>query len=249
MARGAEQIGNAKPVLLSVAVTFAFCLVGHLAYIRYALAPATPSQGHEARQDVEGPSSATEPARAAEKNCEALLRALAEAKAAETREECTPASEAAVADVGATEAERLREQGDRYMKANVEALEEELLSEKVDPEWAQKTEEGARRAVAATTRGMRLDDVTCRATFCRARLKHVDPSMRENDLMDLTLAPELSGQMLPYAPAGEEQTTVVYFARQGHILSGTSSGPTPSSPPSGNADSPVERPPEGPFAK
>jgi hypothetical protein len=240
-------MGHAKPVLLSVTATLAFCLVGHLAYNRYMLAPTTLSQGHEPRQDVEGPSSATAPTRAAEKNCEALLRALAEARAAETSKECTPVSpsltEGAAADGGTTEAERVREQVDRYLKANVEALEEEFFNEKVDPEWAQKTEEGARRAVAATTRGMRLDEVTCRSTFCRARLKHVDPSMRENDLMDLTLAPELSGQMLPYAPAGEEQTTVVYFARQGHILSGTSSGPTPSSPP--NADGPVEGPPGG----
>jgi len=172
----------------------------------------------------------------------ALLRALAEAKA-ETHEECAPASPSPTEEV--TEAERLRDQADRYLRSNVEALEEELVSEKVDPEWAQKTEEAARRAVAATTHGMRLDEVTCRATFCRARLKHVDPSWRENDLMDLTLAPELSGQLLPYAPAEEEPTTVVYFARQGHILSGTSSGPTPSSPPSGNADGPLDGPPGG----
>jgi len=179
----------------------------------------------------------------------AILRALADAKAPETREECPPVSpastEAAVVDADATEAERLKEQTERYLKANVEALEEDLISEKVDPEWAQQTEEAARRAVAATTHGMRLDEVTCRATFCRARLKHTDPSLRQNDLMDLTLAPELSGQLLPYAPVDEERTTVVYFARQGHVLSGTSSGPTPSSPPSANTDDPVQGPPPG----
>ena len=240
MARVAEQKGNRRSVIVAVAATFVVCLIGHLAYNRFVLAREQAPKADEPLADSEGSVSEKSPPRPSGQNGEvaaALLRAVA--KAAEDREACTPSpapteEEKAKAE-RARDDERLSEQARRYMKANVETLEEELGNEKVDAEWARKTEEAARRAVASTRNGMRLDDVTCRTTFCRARVTHVDSSMRGSDVMDLVALPEIAGQVLPYAPDDDGETTVIYFAREGHTLSVMSSGPPPSAPPSGTA--------------
>jgi len=250
MASIAEQRTSRRPVVVAVTATFVVCLMGHLAYNRFVLAPAARSESHFG---PEGPGPETATARASLEKGEreaAFLRALAAAKAAEGREGCKPApvptEEEKAAEREAREKERLAEQARRYLKANVETLEEDLRNEKVDVEWARKTEEAARRAVASTRHGMRLEEVTCRTTFCRGRVTHADSSLRETDVMDLVAVPEFSGQVFPYAPDEEGEATTIYFARPGHTLSvmssdsapGLPTGSPPSSPPPSGTSAP-----------
>lgn len=258
MARSAER-ARSRPPVIAVAVTVGVCTLGHFVYNRLVFGPATATAtAQSGGVEGEGPQVETDTTRTSGQNRElgaALLRALAAAKADEPRQECSPThvpepteeeAERAAALSDARDAEGVSERARRFMKADVAALEAELRAEKIDAEWAKKTEQAATRAIAATTTGMRLDEVTCRSTFCRARVTHADASMRGSDVTELLRFPELSVQMLPYVPVEEEETTVLYFAREGHTLSVMSSDAPASSQSAGPADraqgSPGSRP-------
>jgi hypothetical protein len=233
-----SRSSSTRPVVVAVVVTLVVCVLGHFAYNRFVLdrgfAPAAASRARGVDTHTLRPAST--PPRASGQNGEmvaALIRALAAASADERREEGPPPPAPSAANELAAhdrDAEGPSERAARFMEGNVETLEAELRDEKVDVDWAKQTEEAATRIVAKMTSGMRLEEVKCRATLCRARVTHVDPSMRGDDLMQLLGAPEMSTQMLPYAPAEDEATTVIYFARQGHTLSVLSAGsPSPTS--------------------
>lgn len=253
MARSAKRPGDRRTVI-AVAVTFGVCTLGHFAYNRLLLSPEAATARSSGAGGSEADVPQVEAGATSGQNRElgaALLRALAAAKAEEPRLECRPApepepteeeAERAAALSDARDAEGTSERARRFMKADVAALEAELRSEKIDADWARTTEEAAKRAIASAATGMRLDEVTCRSTFCRARVTHVDASMRGSDLTELLRFPELSVQMLPYAPVEEEESTVIYFAREGHTLSVMSSDPAASSAAPGPADS-VQGPP------
>jgi hypothetical protein len=239
MKRSAEsRSSSTRPVVFAVVVTLVLCVLGHFVYNRFVLGRgfATAPESRARGLDTHAPGPASTLPKASGQNGEmaaALIRALATANAGERREECPPPPAPSDADELAAhdrDAEGSSERAARFMEGNVETLEAEFRDETVDVAWAKQTEEAATRTVAKMTNGMRLEEVQCRATLCRARVTHADPSLRGDDIMQLLGAPELSTQMLPYAPAEDEATTVIYFARQGHTLSVLSAGlPSPSS--------------------
>jgi hypothetical protein len=237
MKRSAEpRSSSTRPVVVAVVVTLVLCVLGHFVYNRFvqgrgfATAPESRARG----LDTHAPGPASTLPKASGQNGEmaaALIRALATANADERREECPPApGEADELAAHDRDAEESSERAARFMEGNVETLETEFRDETVDVDWAKQTEEAATRTVAKMTSGMRLEEVKCRSTLCRARVTHAEPRLRGDDIMQLLGAPEMSAQMLPYAPAEDEATTVIYFARQGHTLSVLSAGlPSPSS--------------------
>jgi hypothetical protein len=234
MERSAEsRSSSTSPVVVAVIVTLVVCVLGHFAYNHFVLERglATAPERSAGGLGAHAAAVASTPPQASGQNREmaaAVIRALATANADERREDCPPPPAPREADERAPDdrdAEGTSERAARFMEGNVETLEAEFRDEKVDTDWAKQTEEAATRTVAKMTSGMRLEEVKCRATLCRARVTHADPSMRGNDLMQLLGAPEMSAQMLPYAPAEDEPTTVIYFARQGHTLSVLSAGP------------------------
>lgn len=239
MERTAESRNNStSPVVVAVVVTLVICVLGHFTYNRFVLERglATAAERSAGSVGARAAGLASTSPQASGQNREmaaAVIRALATANADERREECPPPPAPRDADeLGAhdPDADGTSERAARFMEGNVETLEADFRDEKVDVDWAKQTEEAATRTVAKMTSGMRLEEVKCRATLCRARVTHADPSMRGDDIMQLLAAPEMSAQMLPYAPAEDEATTVIYFARQGHTLSVLSAGPpSPSS--------------------
>lgn len=102
-------------------------------------------------------------------------------------------------------------------KAEVASLHGELNQEPVDPSWALATEQATARAVSAT-RSMNLEEVTCRRSLCRVRVSHHDLAKREDDVEKLLATMPAGGQARVYAPS-DDATTVMYFSREGMLLS------------------------------
>lgn len=102
-------------------------------------------------------------------------------------------------------------------EAEVVSLQSELSREAVDPAWAPHTEQATERAIAATG-SMQVQEVTCRQTLCRVAVTHSDLAKREEDVEKLLGSTLGAGQARVYAPSNEP-TTVMYFSREGTLLS------------------------------
>ena len=222
MTRSVHSEGAAIPVATAIVLTIAVCGLCMAAYIKFVVEPkirelsngvqtacaeetpreravSTPRQPRQRMQNVD--------ARVA-----ALIRGLRE------RRDAMRTSMEDDEDV--PEDDRLSEEEIRANRQKeIATLENELASEPVDPDWAVKMEKITEEAVAELGGDLELEEVTCRKTFCRARLTHPDPTTRSNDIDRLTLTPELSTQLTFYVPPDNENATVMYFAREGHTLS------------------------------
>lgn len=104
-------------------------------------------------------------------------------------------------------------------RADALTLDTELSTEEVDPFWATKFERETTEAVGRLGPHVRLDEVTCRETICRARVRHLDPGARGADVDRLLSLPVIAGQAVAYAPPENEAATVLYFSRKGTTLS------------------------------
>lgn len=129
-------------------------------------------------------------------------------------ERAPPAAEPPAPPVPVSKEELLAKQ-----KADAHTLDVQLGSEEVDPVWAPKVERATTEALARLGGNMRLEEVTCRETLCRARVAHADPSAHDQDVERLFNLPVLAGQAVALSPADDPRNTVLYFSRKGTTLS------------------------------
>jgi hypothetical protein len=101
--------------------------------------------------------------------------------------------------------------------AEVVSLHMELDQEPLDLGWAPGAERAAAVAIAATG-SMRVQEVKCRESLCRVTVSHNELAKRDEDVEKLLTAAPGAGQARVYARENED-TTVMYFARQGRPLS------------------------------
>lgn len=130
-----------------------------------------------------------------------------------------------------------KEEAAAQLKADAYTLDQQLKAEEVDPVWSPKLERQTTEAIARVGASVRLDEVTCRETLCRAKISHLDPKRHDDDLDMLLTLPVVAGQAMAVSPSNDDRSTVLYFSRRGTYLSVLQT-PTQSSLP------PPEIPPE-----
>jgi hypothetical protein len=218
--------GNAPPrstkaVPVAVMLTIAAC---GLCVLGYAMIVRDRGGASCSCVDADAdcsPGRTSPSARAAE----SMTAALATIAAAKSRLEI-PAAQAGSPDGSAPAAEPpappvviSREEALANQKADAHRLDTQLGSEEVDPVWAPKIERATTEALARLGGNMRLEEVTCRETLCRARVTHVDPRGHDQDVERLFGMPVLAGQALVLSPADDPRNSVLYFSRKGTTLS------------------------------
>jgi hypothetical protein len=210
-ARAASATG---PVLVAIVSTVAACALVAFAYAKFFPAPK-PARG----RCIEPASSAG----AAAPQTETLWRAFATIASTSTEE--TPRQPLAP-PVAELPAEATRgdvfeispEEARAKEKADADALDTRLDSEEADPCWAAQTERATRDAVARLGNDLRVADVTCRESLCRARLIHHDARLADTDLERLLSIPVVASQGLAFLPPDAPGTTILYFSRKGTSL-------------------------------
>jgi hypothetical protein len=103
-------------------------------------------------------------------------------------------------------------------KADAASLEKQFRAEEVDPFWAPKMERAVTEGVARLGVNLKVAEVSCRETICRARVAHADSRTREQDVDGILTMVANAGQAFAYSPPGEDATTVLYFSRKGSTL-------------------------------
>jgi hypothetical protein len=213
--------GVVKPVAIAIALTIAVCGLCMAAYIRFVVDPKIREMSNrlQAADSEAAPpdTTASTPRRPRRGRRNAARVAALIQGLANTRDELQASSESspeAHIDVRPSD-EELR--ADRLKK--MATLEKEFEAEPVDADWAKDIEDEVMDAVALLDGDLELDDVTCHTTLCRARMTHRDPGTRHADLDRLGFVPALRTQTSTFVPPDDENTTVMYFAREGHKLS------------------------------
>jgi hypothetical protein len=177
MARSVHSEGAAKPVLIAIVVTVAACGLCMAAYIKLIVEPkfrAMSDRAQSTRAEAAPSDRAASEVRQSRQRrrniarTAALIRGLAEKRDAMRASTAEPEA----ADEGVRPS-------DEEIRANRQAemamLEKELASEPVDADWANEIEKVTEDAVAVLDANLELEEVTCRKTFCHARLTHRDP--------------------------------------------------------------------------
>jgi hypothetical protein len=212
---GAIASSATGPVLVAIVSTVAAC-----ALIAFAYAKFFPAPKHASGRCVDSASSTA----AAAPQTETLLRAfttLASTSAEETpRQALAPQVAEEPAEVTSGEVFEISpEEARAKEKADADTLDTRLASEEADPCWAAQTERATRDAVARLGNDLRVADVTCRESLCRAHLIHHDARLADEGLERLLGIPVITGQAMTYIPPGEPGSTVLYFSRKGTSLS------------------------------
>lgn len=205
-----------KPVLMAIALTAAACAAVAFAYTKLAAVPE-PKACHcvdAASSSEKGPQSGE------------LVRAIAALANAKVEETPTQPSVLRVVEMPAQLArdssgafEPSAEERQAKEQADADALDAQLGAEEVDPFWAPRTERATADAVARLGNDLRVAEVTCRESLCRARLIHRDARLAASDLEGLLNMSVIGGEAMVISPPGEAGGTVLYFSRKGMSLS------------------------------
>jgi hypothetical protein len=221
-AAGKIPPNKTKAVPIAVALTAAacgLCMLGYMMVVRDRGAADCSCVGAGA----EGSSDRTIPNARAESMIAALATIAAARSGPETPAAPTGPGPASVPPPAAEPPEPpavvSKEEVLARQKADAHTLDTQLGSEEVDPVWAPKVERATTEAFARLGGSMRLDEVTCRDTLCRARVTHLDPRVHDQDVERLFDMPVLAGQALALSPADDPRNTVLYFSRKGAMLS------------------------------
>jgi hypothetical protein len=115
-------------------------------------------------------------------------------------------------------------------KAEAASLDAQLDRESVDARWAAQVERDATNAILRLQKNLRIEAVTCRETLCRARVTHLDPGREDEDVEGLLGMPIGFGQA--FVTPNEDQSSSLYFSREGKTLSVLQVAPGANPPPS-----------------
>lgn len=243
-----------KPVAIAIVLTVVVCGLCMAAYLKFVVEPkfralsnrvATSSIHADCVEAASGEYVASSPQQSGKHWQEAwrtaaLIRGIRETKDA-MRDEIEDGRNG---DGNVNEYVRPSEEEIRANRLKQMAtLEQDLEKEPVDSVWATEIEKVTEEAVAELNGNLELEEVTCRKTFCRARLIHSNPATRSNDIERLQLNPEFSTQSTIYIPPDNENATVMFFSREGHTLS-VFSPPFPRISPPRGMEGDIELPPD-----
>jgi len=216
---GTPPARTGKPVvLLSVLLTALLCALCMVGYTRLFLSST------DGRCSCTATDVSTSLAGQATRN-ESLTLALASITSAKQVEERFPVKDAEPSGARPASSPTFdgpamsKEEIAAKEKADAHTLDLQLLSEQVDPIWASKVERATAEAMVRVGSSVRLDEVSCRETLCRAKVTHLDPKTHEADLDGLLSMPVIAGQAIAFAPSNDDRSTVLFFARKGMSLS------------------------------
>jgi hypothetical protein len=217
-AAGGSGVRTSKAIIaLAVLLTSAVWLLGTMVYLRLTAPSPKAAQACAPAGDA--------PGRPATRS-ESLAVALASMASANTVERAAlqaPAPSPAVANKpapdDATTSPMSKDELLARQRAEAYTLDQQLLTEEVDPVWAPKLQRQTAELVAGLGGGIHLDEVTCRETLCRAKVSHADAKAREDETERLLSMPIIAGQALAYSPSHDDRSTVLYFSRKGTYLS------------------------------
>lgn len=205
-----------KPVLTAIALTAAAC-----AAVAFAYAKLVPGPAPKACHCVDAASSVDKGPQSGE-----LVRAIAAFAKAKVEEAPAQPSVPGVVEAPAQLAndppdafEPSAEERQAKEQADADALDAQLRGEEVDPFWAPRTERATADAVARLGNDLRVAEVTCRESLCRARLIHRDARLADADLEGLLNMSVIAGEAMVIRPPGDAGGTVLYFSRKGTSLS------------------------------
>jgi hypothetical protein len=219
---------SGKPVVfMTVIMTSAFWLLGMIGYAKLRTTP--PGADHRPAEEATDPGHRTP-------RPQALARALVSIVSAEpgkrpsTTQEPEPSQGEVPPDPPGAAGPVSKEEAAAQQKADAFTLDQQLQTEEVDPVWSPKLERQTTEAIAGAG-SMHLDGVTCRETLCRAKVSHLDPKTRDEDVEKLLNMPMVAGQAMAVAPSNDDRSTVFYFSRRGTYLSVLQPATPPSLPP------------------
>ena len=223
------RVRAGKPVVvMTVIMTSAFWLLCMIGYAKLRTIPS--GTGHGPTEEASDPALRTPRPRA-------LARALVSIASAEpgqqpsTTREAEPIQAEVPRDPVSEAGPVSREEAAAQQKADAFTLDQQLQTEEVDPVWSPKLERQTTEAIARAGSSMHVDGVTCRETLCRAKVSHLDPKTRDEDVEKLLNMPVVAGQAMAVAPSNDDRSTVLYFSRRGTYLSVLQPATQPSLPP------------------
>jgi hypothetical protein len=149
----------------------------------------------------------------------ALASARVEVQPAEPSAPCVVEPHGDVAIATAEAFEPSFEERRAKEQADADTLDAQLASEEADPFWGPRTERATVDAVARLGNDLRVTEVTCRESLCRARLIHHDARLAGADMERLLSIPVIAAQAMAVAPPGGAGGTLLYFSRKGMPLS------------------------------
>lgn len=218
--RNPRPTGTTRAVSLAILSTVAACALFVLAYDRMRGGP--PRGDRCPCVEAEGLEDASALAR--RESLARSLTALAVEKTKRGSVEIEPGPSRAVAPAnppseGSDELEVSKEERLAKQKADAYALDTQLGSEEVDTRWGAKVERQLTEVFARLGPKLHLDDLTCRETLCRARITHLDPNARDDEVERILSLGIFPGQATAYGSPEDPRSTVLYFSRRGTTLS------------------------------
>ncbi|HEY8927457.1 MAG TPA: hypothetical protein VIU64_23910 [Polyangia bacterium] len=213
---------------MTVIMTSAFWLLFMIGYAKLRTTPSGTGRGPT--EEASDPTTRTPRPQALARALVSIASADPEKRPSTTRE--AEPNQAEVPREPVTEAGHVsREEAAAQQKADAFTLDQQLQTEEVDPVWSPKLERQTTEAIARAGTSMHLDGVTCRETLCRAKVSHLDPKTRDEDVEKLLNMPVVAGQAMAVAPSNDDRSTVLYFSRRGTYLSVLQPATQPSLPP------------------
>ena len=211
-----------RAVVISVASTLFVSGLGFAGYLRFAGAVRVSEPSCEISSPEQASGDRARQSEAFRTTLAAIVAARTIAKDRPPTDQDTPMSKVAPAPEMAENAPSwtppTKEERAAKRKADLQSLEAQLLREEVDPRWTSKMAD-ATSTTLDHYGSMHLDEMTCRETLCRARIKHLDLRSHDEDVERILGLPFIMGQSVVYDDPEAPGDSTLYFSRDGTQLS------------------------------